>query len=132
MKMNHILFKVYVSANGVVSLLLLFICILLGYEWKLCLSLLGMALLISTPPVLLLHLLIILLKKIRLSTGAAWMVLFGCVPITAFITATLLVDVLPGDTGALAALAILSSYFGILSQGFSIAELFNSFQYETE
>jgi len=132
MKINTILLKVYGLAGGVLGSVLLFTCILLGYDWKLCLFILLLALVMSAPPVMLLHFVFTILRKIHLSKAAAWIVLLSAVPLLAFTAARFFVNLIPGDTMVLTALGILSGYFGILCQGLSISELFNSFQYETE
>ena len=132
MKINTILLKVFGLAGGALGSVLLFICILLGYNWKLCFFILMLALLMSAPLVMLLHLVFGILKRVRLSGAAAWIILLAAVPVLAFIPAKLFVNWIPGDIAALTALGVVSGYFGILAQGISISELFNSFQYETD
>jgi hypothetical protein len=132
MKTNQILLKVYLFSNLMVGSVLLFICLLLGYELKMILVALAGTLVISAPAVLMLHGMFWLLQRLRIAGIAAWILLLASIPLVASVPAYLFVSAIPGDLLVLTGLGMISGYAGLFSQALSISELFNSIQYETE
>jgi len=126
MKLNEILLRVYGSANLVVATVLLAVCLWLGYQPRLLLIELSTSALICAPPVVALHFAALLAQRTGLGRAAAWMVLLAAVPLLALVPAHFFAPLVPGNTLVLAALAILSSYAGLLRHGLSIAQLFNT------
>ncbi|MFL5741733.1 MAG: hypothetical protein ACJ75B_16015 [Flavisolibacter sp.] len=132
MRTQLILFKVYLLATVTVSSVMLFICILLGYNLRLCALVLRPALAIGLAPATALFIVFCLLQKIRISRVASWILLMALMTILQWIAAFMLVDHLPGDKTDLAGLGILGGYSGILGQALSISQIFNSYVYETK
>ena len=132
MKINSVLYKVYATSSSIVCSVLLFICVVLGYDWILIASILLLALVMSAPPVILLHLVFFIIQKIRLTKIAAWIALLAAIPLLSLVPALMFDAIIPGDTIVLVALGMLSSYGGVLIQGISISELINDSVYETE
>jgi hypothetical protein len=131
MKTYSILFKVYAASVLSVGVILLFICILLGYDAMLTLHVLSASIVISAPPVLALNTIFWILGKVKLGTTASWMLVLGSLPLLSLLPASMFVRALPGDQLVLMLLCIISGYAGLFSQAISISKLFNH-QYETE
>jgi hypothetical protein len=74
----------------------------------------------------------LLAQKIRIHKGFFWMVLFASIPVTSFITALLFAEFVPGKVWFLLLLGILSGYAGILINGITLSQSFNSSEYDSE
>jgi hypothetical protein len=126
MKLNDILLRVYGSANLVVASVLLLVCLCLGYQPRLVAVELSTSIIICAPPVVALHLVVVLVQRTGIRVSAAWTFLLAAIPLLALIPAHFFAPLVPGNTLVLAALAMLSSYAGLLRHGLSITDLFNT------
>jgi hypothetical protein len=85
---------------------------------------------ISSPATISLQVFAWLFKKMRVEKSFMWMLLLASIPLTSLIIAWLFADFVPGKIGFILLLGMLSSYVGILAQGISVSQFFNSTEYE--
>lgn len=132
MKIKSILTKVYWSSSMVIALVMLSLC--LAFKWPVTLILLAMlaSVVISSPATISLYFMIWLSQKRMLERSFLWMVLLASIPLLSLIFAFLFADYVPGKVWFLLLLGMLSGYVGILSNGISVAQFFNSNRDERE
>lgn len=132
MKENRILTRVYsVSAAVIISVVLL-VC--LFYKWHFIM--IGVALLasivLSSPATVALHALLWLSRKVKFEGSFPWMLLMASIPLLSLLVAWLFADYVPGETGFLLCLGVVSGYVGILSHGISVAQFFKTGENDSE
>lgn len=132
MEIKSILSKVYWSSSVVIVFVMLSLCLV--FKWPMILISLAMlaSIVISSPATIALHFIVWLSHKRTLERGFLWMVLFASIPLLSLIAACLFADYVPGKVWFLLLLGILSGYVGILSNGISVAQFFNSNKDERE
>jgi hypothetical protein len=132
MKTQIILSKVYRSSSLVIVPLILLVCLM--FKWHVYMITIAMvgSIVISSPATIALHFMMWLSQKRTLERGFLWMVLFASIPLLSLIVACLFADYVPGKVWFLLLLGMLSGYIGILSNGISVAQFFNSNKDERE
>jgi hypothetical protein len=129
---HKILTRVYGVSVVVITSAVLLICLFCKWHFVM----IGIALLacivLSSPATIALQILVWLSHKIKFEGSFPWMLLLSSIPVLALFVAWLLADYVPGKTGALSCLGIASGYVGILSQGISVAQVFNTHQNEKD
>ena len=106
--------------------IMVLICFIFKWEPEMTLAVALTCLVISAPAVISLNAICWILRRVQLSLVFAWILLMAIIPLLVVVPAVLLVNALPGDTGFLVVLGMLSAYTGILGHGVSIAQLFKS------
>jgi hypothetical protein len=129
---NSILLSVFRSSATVICALVLSICLFLKWHPLMILTALMASLIISVPPVVSLHALLWLVKRMRISRIFAWMLLFASLPLLASLPAFAFASLVPGKAGVLILMGIISGYAALLAQGMPIAQLFNATENENE
>jgi hypothetical protein len=132
MNTNRILTKVYRASAMVIASVIGLACLVCKWPLFMIAVALLASVVLSSPAVVSLQLMVLISKKIKLERGFVWMILMACIPVLALLVAWLFADYVPGKTGFLLLLGIVSGYVGILSHGISVAQFFNSNQYEKE
>jgi hypothetical protein len=132
MKQGTIFLKIYLGAVLPVAAILVFICLMLGYDSHLILLEVRTSLLLAIPAIASVLISLLLTKMLQLNKIAGWMLLFTILPLVSILPGLQLSEAVPGDTILVTALSTASGYAGILSNGISISELFNSYTYETK
>ena len=127
-----ILTKVYRSSSMVNLHVILLLCLICKWHALMIVAAMLASIAISSPATFLLHFMMWLSYKVNLQRSFVWMLLFASIPVMSLVAACLFAAYVPGKVWFLLPLGILSGYVGILSQGFSIAQLFNSKQNERE
>jgi hypothetical protein len=132
MKIDNILSKVYRSSAAIIVSAIVLACLI--FKWSLVTTVTAVlvSIVISSPPTISLHLLFLLAQKIRLERGLVWVVLLASIPVSSFIVAWLFADFVPGKVWFLLQLCMLSGYAGVLINGISVSQFFNSSDYEKE
>ncbi|HWI90830.1 MAG TPA: hypothetical protein VNT20_06110 [Flavisolibacter sp.] len=130
--MQTILKKVYKSSSMVIIPVMLLLCLICKWPVMMITAAMLASIAISSPATLLLHFMMWLSCKTNLQRGFAWMILFASIPVMSLVAACLFAAYVPGKVWFLLPLGILSGYVGILSHGFSIAQVFNSNENERE
>ena len=132
MKENRILTRVYVVSAVVITSAVLLICLFCKWHF----AMIGIALLasivLSSPATIALQILLWLSHKIKFEGSFSWMLLLSSIPVLALLVAWLFADYVPGRTGALFFLGLVSGYVGILSHGISVTQIFNALQNEND
>jgi hypothetical protein len=132
MTQTTILSKVYGSSSIVIMTTVLLACLVCRWPlWMIAIALLA-SMIIGSPSMLSLQLLVWLVRGRSFQKSFAWMLLLASVPPFAFIAAWLFADFVPGKVWLLLLMGMASGYVGILTNGISITQLFNSIQYERE
>lgn len=132
MKMQMVLTKVYRSSSLVILPVILLLCLICKWPSLMIMAAMLASIAISSPATFLLHFMMWLSHKLSLQRSFVWMLLFASIPVMSLVAACLFAAYVPGKVWFLLPLGILSGYVGILSHGFSIAQLFNSNQNERE
>jgi hypothetical protein len=132
MNIHSILSKVYRSSAAIIISTIVLACFVC--KWSLATTIVAVlaSIAISSPSTISLHLLFLLTEKIRVKKGFVWIVLLASIPVSSFIAALLFADYVPGKVWTLLLLGMLSGYAGILMNGISVSETFNSSENETE
>ena len=130
--MEMVLTKVYRSSSMIIVPVLLSLCIICKWPVLMIVAAMLASIAISSPATVLLHFMMWLSHKINLQKGFIWMMLFAFIPVMSLVAALLFAAYVPGKVWFLLPLGMLSGYVGILSHGFSIAQLFNSDENERE
>ena len=107
------------------------LCFLFDWNNPMLAVAISVSFIISLPFTILLHVLFCMIKKVQVARMFFWIILLAPVPLLAFIPAGLFSELVPGDTWFLIVLGMLAAYIGIFTNGISIAQIFNSSQYET-
>ena len=130
MEKNIVLPKIYSASTGMVAAVLLLACIVCNWPAvAVCITAMA-SLIIGLPAMLSLHILLCLSQKLKLEGSFVWTLLLASIPLLAFIVAWLFAGYVPGKTWFILLLGMSSAYAGILTNGISIAQLFNSTRYE--
>ena len=132
MKIDNILSKVYRSSAAIIVSTVVLACFVCKWPLVTTVTAVLVSIVISSPPTISLHLLFLLTQKIRLERGFVWMVLLASIPVSSFIVAWLFADFVPGKVWFLLLLGMLSGYAGVLINGISVSQFFNSSDYEKE
>ncbi|HUQ66587.1 MAG TPA: hypothetical protein VM101_10545 [Flavitalea sp.] len=132
MKQGSIFLKIYLGAALPVAGILFFICLMLGYDSHMILFELLTSLLLALPAIASVFFSLLLIRMLQLNKIAGWMLIFTILPIVSILPALQLSEAVPGDIILITSLSTASGYAGILSNGISISELFNSYSYETK
>lgn len=130
--MQMVLSKVYQSSSLVILPVVLLLCLICKWPALMIVAAMLASIAISSPATVSLHLMVWLSHKVNLQGGFAWMLLFAFIPVISLVSACLFAAYVPGKVWFLLPLGMLSGYVGILSQGFSIARIFNSNENERE
>ena len=130
MNTYRILSRVYWSSSALISAVMLLACVVFEWDRERTIYTMMASLLLGAPSLVSVNTFYWLLKKISISTGFVWMVMMASVPVLVAIPALVFVNEIPGDGVFLLALGVLSCYAGILSQGYSIALLFESIRHQ--
>lgn len=125
---NKILIRVYFVSAVVVTAVMTLLCALFQWSSSMLLFVLLSCLIISAPFTVFLHLIFWMIQKIRAVKVFFWMVLMASVPLLAFFPAEMFANRLPGDPWFLFLVGVSAAYTGILTNGISIAQIFNSSQ----
>jgi hypothetical protein len=132
MKIHTILSKVYRSSATIIISTIVLACLVCKWPLAMTIAAVLASIVISSPSTISLHLMFLLTQKIRIGKGFMWMVLLASIPVTSFITALLFADFVPGKVWFLLLLGMVSGYAGILINGISLSQSFNSSEYESE
>jgi hypothetical protein len=132
MKIHTILSKVYCSSAAIIVLTIVLACLVCKWPVAMTIAAVLASLVISSPSTVSIHLMFLLAQKIRIRKAFFWMVLFASIPVTSFITALLFAEFVPGKVWFLLLLGILSGYAGILINGITLSQSFNSSEYDSE
>jgi hypothetical protein len=81
---------------------------------------------ISSPAAISLHILVSVFQKRKFEKSFIWMLLLACIPPLAWMAAWAFADWVPGKAWFLLLLGIAGGYAGILINGISVAQFFNS------
>lgn len=130
--MQMILTKVYRSSSMVIVPTILFLSLICKWPALMIVAAILASIVISSPATVLLHFMMWLSHRTNLQRGFIWMMLFAFIPVMSLVAACLFAAYVPGKVWFLLLLGMLSGYVGILSHGFSIAQLFNSSQDERD
>ena len=87
---------------------------------------------LGSPATFALQILLWLSRKIKLEGSFSWMLLMASIPLFSLLVAWLFADYVPGKTGVLFCLGIVSGYAGILTHGISVAQFLNAYQNEND
>lgn len=128
---NKILINFYCLSTVIIAAVMILLCFLFGWNKSMLMVAVSASFIISLPFTILLHVIFWMIKKLKVARLFFWIVLLAPVPLLAFIPAGLFSELVPGDTWFLIVLGMLTAYIGIFTNGISIAQIFNSSQYET-
>ncbi|MGZ5286853.1 MAG: hypothetical protein ACXWV0_04945 [Flavisolibacter sp.] len=124
--MNTLFARLYISANIIIMICLLSLCYFFNWPKEMMVVTAIISLVVSAPGVLLVHAVLWLLKRLTLSTGFAWIMLFASLPFAVSIPAFLFEDTLPGNEIFLIILGMMTAYAVVLAHGMAISRLFKS------
>ena len=128
--MNEILVKIYKVSSMVIMPIIVSLCLVCKWPLTMIVNAVLASIVISSPATISLQVFAWLFKKMRVEKSFMWMLLLASIPLTSLIIAWLFADFVPGKIGFLLLLGMLSSYVGILAQGISVSQFFNSTEYE--
>jgi len=128
---NKILINFYCLSTVIIAAVMILLCFLFGWDRPMLTIAVSASFIISLPFTILLHVIFWMIKKVQAARLFFWTILLAPVPLLAFIPAGLFSELVPGDTWFLIVLAMIAAYIGIFTNAISIAQIFNSSQYET-
>jgi len=128
--MNEILVKIYKVSSMVIMPIIVSLCLVCKWPLTMIVNAVLASIVISSPATISLQVFAWLFKKMRVEKSFMWMLLLASIPLTSLIIAWLFADFVPGKIGFILLLGMLSSYVGILAQGISVSQFFNSTEYE--
>src|ERR1700755_2889262 len=105
---NKILIKVFRSSLILISTFILLLCLFFKWQSPKVLDALLASVVISIPPVLALHALVWINRRLQIDRAFAWMLLFGCLPLLAAFPAFTLAGFVPGKAGMLLLIGMVS------------------------
>lgn len=103
-------------------------------QWPVTMIIIAMlaSIVISSPAMLSLQVFVWLFQKIKFERIFIWMLLLSSIPILSLVVAWLFAEFVPGKIWFVLLLGMLSGYVGLLTNGLSVSQFFNSTQYERE
>ena len=132
MKIHNLLLKVYRSSAAIIVSTTVLACLVFNWSLAMTITAVFASIVISSPPTISVHLMFLLTQNIRMDKGFVWIMIFASIPVSSFIAALLFADFVPGKVWFLLLLGIGSGYAGILINGISLSQSFNSSNHETE
>jgi len=132
MKENRILTRIYGASAIIIGSVVLLICLFYRWHFMMIVAALLASIVLSSPATLALQILLCLSRKIKFEGSFPWMLLMASIPLLALLVAWLFAEYVPGKTGFLLCLGMVSGYVGVLSHGISVAQIFNVHQNEND
>lgn len=132
MKTEKTLGKIYGTSATVIVSVITITCLICKWPVLMTAIALTASIAISSPAIISLQILVWLFQKTKFERAFMWMLLLSSIPLLSLISAWLFADFVPGKTGFVLLLGMVSGYVGISFHSISVAQIFNSNKNERE
>jgi hypothetical protein len=130
MNKHQTLSKVFKMSSMIIVPIVLLACLVCKWPVTMIVIALLASIVISSPAMLSLQVFVWLFQKTTFERGFIWMFLLSSIPVLSLIVAWMFADFVPGKIWFVLLLGMLSGYVGLLTNGLSVSQFFNSTPYE--